>query len=546
MIERLIENWLTSSNERGYEVPFCQLLMAEGYRVIHLNRHSPTEQGKDVIAVNPSSRLCAYQLKAGDIDLRRWRNEIAPEIVALIEQVVEHPGVNSGFAIPYLVTNGRLKEPVVQEINTLNRSNRKRGFEPLTVIVGTDLTSRFVDCHGQFFPQEPRDLDTFLRLFLADGKDMLPKARFARFLEGQLDLDRCARRTEVGRAIASTVILAAYALGSYQRAENHYAVFEGWILTASYIARLAEAKAAAQKEWRDSLQLVLNAARLAMSSLVEEALSRSHPTEGDPLTDGGPVYRARLTILLGIAAAHTVLSDIEGRSSTTWPDLSAFMKTHDRHMLLWGESAVPFFTSLALCLERTGRSYDAEEIVARLIRSVCSRNSPRSRNGLPNPYYGVGKVVAALCGVGRSFAARDNPSGDSFTLAALVDFLVRRWRKQTLKALWEGVTHIHLTEMQYACTHDFYRWRTFNQGNLTQWYVQRPQPWDSLASEAQAPPSNAIPRSLREDPRFAVMFALVYPHRFCRDLLKLVEAAYGTRSTEALPIGESGTQRAKR
>lgn len=83
MIERLIENWLSSTNERGYEVPFCQLLMAEGHRIIHLNRHSPTEQGKDVISLDHKGKLCAFQLKGRDIDIARWRREVKPEVDAL-------------------------------------------------------------------------------------------------------------------------------------------------------------------------------------------------------------------------------------------------------------------------------------------------------------------------------------------------------------------------------------------------------------------------------------------------------------------------------
>jgi hypothetical protein len=37
VIERLVENWLINSGERDYEVPFAQLLTAEGYRVIQRN-----------------------------------------------------------------------------------------------------------------------------------------------------------------------------------------------------------------------------------------------------------------------------------------------------------------------------------------------------------------------------------------------------------------------------------------------------------------------------------------------------------------------------
>lgn len=33
MLERVIENWLASVNERQYQIPFCQLLAAEGEKV---------------------------------------------------------------------------------------------------------------------------------------------------------------------------------------------------------------------------------------------------------------------------------------------------------------------------------------------------------------------------------------------------------------------------------------------------------------------------------------------------------------------------------
>lgn len=100
MIERLIENWLTNANERGFEIPFCQLLMSEGHRIIHLNRHSPTELGKDIISIDASGNLCAYQLKGGDINMRTWRTHVLPEIVELIETQVEHPSVEPKLARP--------------------------------------------------------------------------------------------------------------------------------------------------------------------------------------------------------------------------------------------------------------------------------------------------------------------------------------------------------------------------------------------------------------------------------------------------------------
>jgi len=73
VIERIVENWLTSANERGYQIPFSQVLMLEGHTVLYVSKHGPMEQGKDIITIGPDSVPCAYQLKAGNINLETWR-----------------------------------------------------------------------------------------------------------------------------------------------------------------------------------------------------------------------------------------------------------------------------------------------------------------------------------------------------------------------------------------------------------------------------------------------------------------------------------------
>ncbi|MCC7291843.1 MAG: hypothetical protein IT449_07270 [Phycisphaerales bacterium] len=524
MIERLIENWLSNANERGYEVPFCQLLMAEGHRIIHLNRHSPTEQGKDIISIDSKGKLSAYQLKGGDIDIGRWRREIKPEVDALVENIVEHPAVDSGFAIPHLVTNGRLTEPVVAQVTNLNRSNQRRRLKVLRVVVGTDLVARFVSVHGQFLPREPKDFDAFLRLFLANGRDMLPKARFARFLQAQLNPAQLTKPTDIVRAIASAVILAAYALSAYQRAENHFALFEGWVLIAAAIARLAEVRRLPRKSWGSSFDLAVGAARLALSNLFDETLTDRPLIEGDWRMDGGPPYRARVTLLIGTASARALIYRPSDAAWDRTAKLNEFIGKHERDMLLWGESAVPFFVCFALWLEQCGQAAHAEGVASGLIDAINKLNGPRSQSGLPGPYHSVVRCVAAICRVAPDPTRRDSPLGSSYSLDALIEFLVRRLRKQTLKLLWNGVTHIHLSETEYATPTDFYLWRTPD-GQLIQRYVKRPQPWSELVERANENTESKLPETLQTHREFAIMFALVYPHRFGRALLKLLESA---------------------
>src|SRR6185503_1009085 len=92
VFERLIENWLTSTTERQYQFAFCQALVAQGYEILHISSHGPQEQGKDIIARDPTGRPIGYQLKTGNIDLGFFRR-IYDEVVELVEIPIQFPGV---------------------------------------------------------------------------------------------------------------------------------------------------------------------------------------------------------------------------------------------------------------------------------------------------------------------------------------------------------------------------------------------------------------------------------------------------------------------
>jgi hypothetical protein len=84
MIESAIANWLTKTNERNYQIPYCQVLLAKGQRVLYASTHRPMEQGKDIITVDDNGTYHAYQLKTGNIDQKTfrmirasWRNSLS-------------------------------------------------------------------------------------------------------------------------------------------------------------------------------------------------------------------------------------------------------------------------------------------------------------------------------------------------------------------------------------------------------------------------------------------------------------------------------------
>ncbi len=46
MIERAIENWLINAIESNYQLPFCQVLLKKGHRIVYVSSHGQMEQGE--------------------------------------------------------------------------------------------------------------------------------------------------------------------------------------------------------------------------------------------------------------------------------------------------------------------------------------------------------------------------------------------------------------------------------------------------------------------------------------------------------------------
>src|SRR5262245_40087566 len=94
MIERVIENWLTNSDERGFQIPYCQTLSLLGHRIIYISQHTAFEQGKDIVSVSEDGKICAFQLKSGDISQNRWRKEVRPEVEELLDIPINNPSID--------------------------------------------------------------------------------------------------------------------------------------------------------------------------------------------------------------------------------------------------------------------------------------------------------------------------------------------------------------------------------------------------------------------------------------------------------------------
>lgn len=527
MKERVVENWLTSVNERTMEVPFCQLLLGEGHRVVHLSRHGEMEQGKDVLTIDPDGQPCAFQLKdarGGKITQSDWET-FKGQVERLVELPIAHPSVPQG--VPhraFLVTNGELDEPVRLEIVGRNRLWAERGYPELEVTVKRDLLLRFQSLQTDFWPVEPREVNTLLQLFLAHGAACLDKAKVASFLRATLPMDtEAVSKAECRRAIASAAVFASYALHPYQLKENHVAEIEGWVIYAAYLLGLAERHELEEQYWQGSLDIAEFAIFQALLNLCEELRGRSHLIEGSGPADP-PFYRPRVTWLCGLLAAFGLWRLSRGEHGEIDDFLKEFVVTYEDKLLLWGEGALPQFLATIWYLRHALGTWEPDGMLASLISAVTQASVAPGGIGIPDPYHGVEEVGVNNLGLNGN-RWHESFAGRSYGLETLVQLFARRNWRQRMRWLWPDVSRLGYCTFVPRKLWQFYLWRS-EEGELNTRQPNRTQSWSELRQISEHVAENSIPRLLRERPWILMLFLIVYPHRLSPEPAKMLNSYF--------------------
>jgi hypothetical protein len=114
--------------------------------------------------------------------------------------------------------------------------------------------------------------------------------------------------------------------------------------------------------------------------------------------------------------------------------------------------------------------------------------------------------------------------GFSYSIASLIDFLARRWRRQAVAALWFGVTRMSFEAYVPASFSEWFLWESSN-GVLDGRFAGEPQSWEALRTRAETISLDELPPTLLKRPAFALWLVLVYPHRFTPTITKFIEDA---------------------
>jgi hypothetical protein len=520
VIERIIEDWLINVNERQYQLPFCQLLEAEGETIVYISTHGQMEQGKDIISVcDKGTEIRAYQLKAGRLNLSAWR-KIRSEIVELVEYPIEHPSLKSKkHHTSFLVTNGTAADTVINAIKSENKSWRRRRCGQLQLITSNELVARFVKAHGRYLPNTPENFALFVDLLGKTGTAPLDKEMFSTFLETvlPLNLKRPVFR-EIQRAIASAVLLTTYIVQRSEHARNHWAIFEAWVMLGAYILALQQKYELPDQWWTGSFDLTEMAAVQALENLYKECKHNEQMfTQGSPLIDGY-FYRARITILIGLLSSLSFYYRLKINSWDGHEFIRDFIQWYRPYIKLWGESGVPYLLLGTIVLEQSGDHTMACRLIASMIDSICKANGSKG-NGTASPYYGPEAALRPQVGLGRPIS--ESFTGHAYTVEPLILWAARRGMRLQLEQLWPSITRIHFVHFTPAEKWEYFRWRA-RSGVLHTKIPDAPQSWAKLVQEAYLPP-RFIPSALLAKPEFAAFFALVFPQRISSELLNMID-----------------------
>lgn len=528
MYEKLVENWLISVNEIGYQLPFCEALLAEGFTIIHISRHGRGEHGKDVVARRADGVLCTFQLKGEEITLPEWR-KIRGEVEELVQLPVRHPGVSEEERyIPHLVTNGEIQGDAIENIKRYEEEWVNKGFPRLVVWSHGNLHRLFLDAHGSFFPTGLIEFRNFVDLYAGPFDGPLPKEKFANLLE-PLTGEKTAGLTEIKlrRALAALTLLASYIIEQYERAGNYLAAVEGWTMVGASILRVAEREELRELDYKASLEIVRigydrNLGAFASEVMRSENFGVARYGLVDPI-----LYGVRTALIVGWLATWAL--DCRWYRNEEI-DVQALFKLFRRESsaIRWvTEADWPFRLAIVFLLEREGNASEAEQIVFAWISLILKANG-RNGPGLPSPYWPQEKVMRKRYGL-LAPSEDEDFHGRSYTLAQSLDMMVRRLRRQSVAAHWPEASRVEFCDFVPDRTADYFTWQT-NDGVLHTSMPQLAMSWGAWRESAATFQVSIIPRVLVRHSEWILPFLLTYPHRANRAMTGLADAVIGRRS----------------
>lgn len=515
---------MINTSELGYQFPFCQILINEGYRLIHFSKGTAFEQGKDIIAVDKKDVPHIYQLKGGNITLTKWRNIVKAEIEELIDLPIVHPSVKKNKKpVPYLVTNGYLEDTVRVQIDSLNASKWKHN--PVQVILLGELLEKFLKWSYEFTPQEIDNYKTFLDLYFANGIDFQDEEKLSNLLKSVLRINDASQpKEERKRNIAAAILFTSYIVSPFKQKENHITIVQTLVLLSSYILAVAEKFQLEDSYWKESFELVWSEIKNALKSLEKEieddGLNKLYVSIWD-----GEIVPYRKHIAVSYLYAYKLSQIIEGDEDWKSIGRDDFYQKIEDSLSIFGESSILayiYFFEYIFKLTKDNISSTAWLVIP--LKALIVYNGRKGTDGLLSPYYKAQTSIIHLLGLEDEDEIREAFTHKSFFIKPLIDLFARYNRKDILEKCWRELTYIEQERFVPEEKWRYFLWRS-EQGIYKMEFPKQTQSWKELTDEANETDTNEIPEMILKLPFFLPLFLLVFPHRINTNLIKLLDSS---------------------
>lgn len=491
VVERLIESWLDSQTERRYQPAFIQLLVSEGWTVLHNTRHSPIELGKDVIARDPAGVLHCFQLK-GNPGTRVTKSEaqtLLPQVIELLELTPSDFYRTSPDErhVAVFVTNGTIDEEAeIVFAKAAERTAKDTCAASSFELLGRgELLARFVRAAGQVWPTTIEGTRQLLNLMAQDGRSLPDPKVIAEVLTATAPLPAAgASQPERSAHLNAMLLVAEIAKAPWYATSNHYALHAITVLAAMHGLRFAD-----QAGRRTA---VANYAALALEhghDLLSEARSgRFDPakiwSEQDTLSEFD-IMRERGR-LVGDVAATLLLADAVDDPDERAYATDVVRKTFEAPML-WGFACVPAFIIRWWAMGRIDATRGPDRMFAQVLAALIDAGLGQAgREPLPGPYYGFLDVWAWMGDiryVGDDAIFEDNFSRRAWFTRGMLQMIAKRNWKQTSKALWSSYSKLVHEEPDLPAELFFDARLVRGRGRLRSFTFQR-KDWVELINDA--------------------------------------------------------------
>lgn len=517
MIEKLIENWLIKASEKSYQLPFCYLLMNDAKTVLHMTSHNSMEHGKDVLAVDSSGQVYAYQLKGvegGRLTISKWQ-EIINQVFQLVLTPVNHPSLSANrvYHRSFLVVNGDIQEDVQHAISQINQEwiNKGQSQYRIETIVKGQLLEMAFKAKDMFLPSEITDFKALLEFQLDDGTAMLDKGKFSSLLQNLFNSTDETNDKKFRRAVTSTALLCSLALKNYSQNSNHWALIEGWSVFIFSILYQIEKSKRKVEDFDSEIQLAQQQIIKSASDLFHEVKLRPDLINGEPFVDVF-VLKHRTIIIIGIVSFLGIINPNSNKG-----EILRFIEKHVNDAVIWGESAIPFALALHFFLKSANLKADADLQLKSLIETVVNAISS-NEIFFPDVYVSPEEAIAS--NLPTKPTESDKPSKRiGYVLESLVALCSHLDFFDTIQKLWPEISRCIFSSVEFDDPEDFYTWRS-EKGIHVNRYPNVTQSWAELLKSRDSFAVEKIPIGILKYKEWLPLYLMVYPHRINSNIVK--------------------------